>query len=156
MDDGQHLFYLGQRDAQALRHVEQVGAQVSDLVDLIDQVLGDEQGAAREDFARLMVEVIGEAHVRRGEAVEIGAVFAAATAGRARQPQRPVEAADRIRSTVMVEGLGGKVGVDRGFAAGVATFDQVRAVGRFRRRFNIAVPFRLAHRLAIVALARFE
>ena len=101
----------------ALGDVERAGEEIAGLVDLLDDLLGDDQVGAGQDLAGLAAEMVVRAtDLLAGEAVEIGALAA--------PPPPPVpiavhaEAAHRIGGAVLVEILAVVVDVERALAAG--------------------------------------
>ena len=80
LDDAEHLLDPHQRHAEPRRDIEQRGGQIAALVDLVDQVRGDEQVGPVDRGAGLGEQMVRQAERGIGKTVEIGAVLPRAPA----------------------------------------------------------------------------
>ena len=135
VDHRQHRLDQRERRPQSLRDLEQADAQVAGLVDLVDQVAGDQQLAVRQRGAGLRMQMIVERKVA-GDRGKVRPVLGEAAAGRSVQTQPAVQTAHAVRGAVVVERLAAIIDVERLVGCGVAGFDQ--AIGGGRLVANLA------------------
>src|SRR3546814_5101289 len=96
--DGQHPLYIGERGTETLGQIQHGPEEIAGLVDLLDNLSGDNQVAVRQGGARLGQKMLLERDFGAGEAVIVGRLARCRAAGR-----QPVQSKTAVEAAHAVE-----------------------------------------------------